>query len=156
MLSLYESKLLSGEVYTAARGVTIASGASASVRIENPSDSGKTLVVQNQEVVTDADSSGTYYRGASVTGATDASAENDLVGDASESVASVTHDGTYADASSTVTFPFTGGSGPASTILNKRPPIALQEGESIAVEVDANAECGALFLFTFYETERQS
>lgn len=156
MPSLYEEKLLSGETYTVARGMTLTSnGDTASVYIGNPSDSGKQLVFDIQEVVTDNDSDGVYYRSPDVSGGMTAEPQNDLVGDGAESVAEVRFDASYSNPRSTTTFPFTSGGGPAATVLSERGPIALKQGESVAVEVSANADgVGVLFMLVFFETSK--
>lgn len=156
MPSLYEQKLLSGETYTVARGMTLAaSGDTASVYIGNPSDSGKWLVFDTQHVVTDNDSGGVYYRSPDVSGGMTVNPQNDLVGDEKESVAEVRFDASYSNPRSTTTFPFTAGGGPPTTILAERGPIALKQGESVAVEVNANADgVGVLFMLVFFETSK--
>lgn len=149
-----EDKVLRGNAYTTARGVTVASGNSASVAVENPSDSSKVLVIDTQEVYCDSAASGTYYRSPDISSASDASAANDLIGSSNTTVANVYHDGSYSNADSTTNFPLSE-SGANEAGFARRPPIALQPGESIVVEVDSDgADNDILFIFTFYETAR--
>lgn len=148
-------KLFQGHSFTAARGVTLASGSTASVAIDNPSDSGKTIVIETQEIKTDSAAHGTYYRDPDISSETAADAANDSIGHSNSTVATVSYDGTYSNAVSTTDFPLAE-SGASEAGLAKRPPIAVPEGHSIAIEVTANAsDCDVLFLITYYETDRQ-
>lgn len=154
MRELVKEKLLEGEMFTAARGVTLASGGTASVAIENPSGSDKTIVIDTQEVQTDSAAHGTYYRSPDVSSATAANAANDLVGSSDTTVANVSYDGSYSNSSSTTNFPITE-TGADEAGLADRPPLAIQPGESIAMEVTADAsDCDVLFLLTFYEVRK--
>lgn len=147
-------KIFQGETFTAARGVNLGSGATANLAIENPDGSEKTLLVEVQEVKTDSAAIGTYYRSPDISGGTAADAANDMVGHTNDTVANVTHDATLANSSSTVVFPIseTGG---ADGGLTERPPLAIPEGESIAIEVDSDAaDNDVLFLVTYYESDR--
>lgn len=152
--TVQEHKLFQGQSYTAARGVTLASGSTASVAIENPSGSGKNIVIDVQEIRADSASRGTYYRSPDISSATAGSAANDLIGDSQTTVANITYDGTYSNAVATTDFPMAE-SGANEAGFAERPPLAIKPGHSVAIEVTADASnCDVLFLFTFYETER--
>lgn len=148
-------KLIQGDTYTAGRGVTLNNGEVASVTIENPDGTGATLVLNFQRVTVSAGSTGVYYRNADVSGGTESGTANDLIGNADTSIANVYYDGTPSNADATTTFPLTDANGPTNSGLAERPPVALQPGTSITIEVTSDADGnGVLFLFTFYETNR--
>lgn len=153
-LSLYTHKIFEGEAFTVARGVNIGSGATASVYIENPAGSGKTIVIHSQSVRTDSAAIGTYYRSPDASGGTMSTATSDFVGSGESSVANVRFDASYSNATSSTDFPISETGGDKSGLV-EREPVALQPDESIAIELNSDAsDNDVLFMFTFYESER--
>lgn len=148
-------KLLEGQQFTAARGLTIDTGQIRSIHIENPSSSEKTIVFYTQELKASAGASGTYYRNPDTSGGTQGGSANDLIGDEKSSIANVTYDATLSNADSTTTFPLSDANGPTESGLTDRGPIAVKPGNSMGVEVTSSADGnGVLMLLVFYETSR--
>lgn len=149
-------KVLEGEAYTVAHDPTIASGATDSVYIENPSGSDTTLILHTLEVTTDSAGTGMFYRSPDASSGTASGASNDLVGSSETTVANVQTGASFSNAASSIKFPLAE-SGGDDAGLAKRPPMALKPGESVGVEVSSDgADNDVLFLIVFYETARSA
>lgn len=147
-------KLLEGQSYTVARGVTLASGATTSVAIENPSSSGVVAVINTQVLRADSAAHGVYYRSPDISGSSSESAGNDLIGSSKTTEVNVHYDGSYSNASKSTNFPM-GEAGASDAPIADRPPVALKPGESVGIEVTSDAaDNDILFLITMYETVR--
>lgn len=157
-INLWTEKLLDGEAFTVAYDPVLADGGQATVHIENPSGSRKTLVIQHIDARSESSASGVFYRNPDVSGGSSSGASNDLVGNSKSTVANITHDATLSGEDSSINFtisPDTQG-GFGSGIVG-RPQMALSPGNSIGIQVDsASADNQILFLVVLWQTERDA
>ena len=153
-ITIEQEKLFAEQLFTATRDAEVANGNTISLHIENPSDSGTSIIVDTLVVTADKAATGTYYRNPDTANGATSTHANDFIGSAESTVATITEDADLTNPSRETTFPMSdNGAGQAS--LSERPPIGLQEGSSFGIEVASESNsCQILILVVFYETER--